>query len=1396
MDEIAFCKIYPPISIARVGDSEGDWFIGPEFQDDKKKRPDNFTFRDENGRIKRQAARFRIYAFNKDGIPVKELTSSDADIKWSVELANKKASWFAFRGAKKALAVYRGDVEDPQTNNLPDLRNPSVGKMILKHKDGRSYYLPDEERTNHLEIHGGLKKIAGANKTTTTTEDYKLVGKFKGVLPIELGELKTDDSGRLIVLGGRGNSDAIDENGRSIRDLRFIRNYANNTDWHDDISDGPVKVEVSIKGKVIPIEGDAWVIVAPPDFAPDVDNVVSLYDVMEEVAYYNPNLQTAYTPKIKAPDNVSFYEDISSILDRVEEQRWVNERGLRGHGYNKPGDFNSPDYAGLDDNDPANNSAALLRKRIFSIIREPAYAGGPVKDDKYSSPRAISQATTVFMPPLAGDEGDPVAGDPTRWLSVTYLQYERLKSWSEGKFKKDIIISAEKGAKVELTVLLSDLTKTVLASCTGGAFYPGIEMTSISREASLYKEAFRLDSSKLEAGDITKYMALPWQADFFECQQHWWPAQRPDDVITTAEFKKLEKTFKDDAEQNGLEELLFNRIRWDRGVGPRSRPNLAYLQSRLLPDPAQDDLNAYLDLLTVESIKTSDPKYNRLSMCDPMTVLIKRISGLSFGTYAGSSPEDMPSPWRLQYMAQDALDKYSGLYFHCKIASPNDFGKELLDVFPKKSNNVISIDILKSEWHSLRVTATDLTAKCLDKYVSKVADDLRNQIRTILQEGSESYKTASEFRAMLVNPSISVSSIEADNLHDFTPADPAFKQLRVVEMVQQLIDYLYLLVQNWAGDMDMVDDWLKSGFVVAQDISGINGLGYRLPKTESERPAYDGQSYRDYFYYLTNIQDYPDFEPYAKQIAIDILDEAQYLIDHLDNYDPFHPESFVRYTKENFAAKLEEIYEILRSQAVNAKGWRTANTRDEMIRSRIDLAPFNQMDGTWLRYIANAGPSDQVRSLLFEVWSDEIGNGDPALHHGNLYTTLLESLGKKLPPVNSRAYADYAEIDESRYIGAVFQLAISLHTESFLPELLGMTLFLEWEVLSLVPGIEGFDYIGIDSHFWQMHVGIDNASEGHGAKAREAVELYLDEALKNGGDIAVQTEWKRIWRGFVGFATAGYGYLSNKDVQASQRSDLGLSRAHPGSPEDNITALIQRKAHYGSLNHRDKKLGGNRINDLFGEPDMFVQQMAKSPWIVPGRPDESKLLNHLTTFNGPMYKVFDQDDLQLWRDWIEWLGKEGDTAAPKRYIGKADAMHILLFELQQLARSSEGHKRHKLPTTTGSRVSIMQLFEGDDLIGLMRALSNPDNDWVVPFDPGSSSFILELAKGDRPMGAALDRRFSSLGNLIGRQVVIRWIEAGCPIPGEKAPSKSVTKKQPYWNGRQLLVQQVGMGAVH
>jgi len=182
-----------------------------------------------------------------------------------------------------------------------------------------------------------------------------------------------------------------------------------------------------------------------------------------------------------------------------------------------------------------------------------------------------------------------------------------------------------------------------------------------------------------------------------------------------------------------------------------------------------------------------------------------------------------------------------------------------------------------------------------------------------------------------------------------------------------------------------------------------------------------------------------------------------------------------------------------------------------------------------------------------------------------------------------------------------------------------------------------------------------------------------------------------------------------------------------------------------------------------------------------------------------MYKVFSKDDLVLWRRWVEWLGREGDTPTPKRYLTKAESMLILLSELRELAKGVDGHRRYHLASqgTGGTkRISIAELFDQGDLKQLMRALADPNNGWIVPLDPGASPLVLDLARGDRPMGRMLDRRLGAVANQIGRQAIIRWIEAGCPIPGQPVVPRSNLPVQAKWEGNRLFVQQLGMGAVH
>ncbi|MGE0634772.1 MAG: LodA/GoxA family CTQ-dependent oxidase, partial [Pseudobdellovibrionaceae bacterium] len=235
-DPIVSAAIYPAIGVARVGNSlekGNDFFDGPEV--DTQLYLKNIKARDKRGALKRQAQRFRIYAKTQSGKTV-ELTADNAIIHWSVHLANKKANWYRFDVAM--------DIEEARQHQLRfPLRNADV-------RDRKS-----------LEIEPKTKTISGRN---LSGEIHKFETKNFMGLPVQLGELRTDQKGRLRVLGGLGKAGTPDPKKYPIYNEAVGQTFNNADGWYDDTSDGSVHARVTVDGEDIPVTG-AWVIVTPPN---------------------------------------------------------------------------------------------------------------------------------------------------------------------------------------------------------------------------------------------------------------------------------------------------------------------------------------------------------------------------------------------------------------------------------------------------------------------------------------------------------------------------------------------------------------------------------------------------------------------------------------------------------------------------------------------------------------------------------------------------------------------------------------------------------------------------------------------------------------------------------------------------------------------------------------------------------------------------------------------------------------------------------------------------------------------------------------------------------------------------------------------------------------------------
>jgi hypothetical protein len=478
-------RIHPAIGIARLGDSPDDFFIGPEAPGipPTLNKPDGSStqpgkYKDKQQRIKRQGARFRIYEYTEDAAgvvtKVREITATEGQIEWEVHLANGKAA------APKLL-----DKDDKlQGEGGKELRNAKV----------------KESERGDLIIDPGAQRISGTNQAMKP-----LRGKFMKSLDVQLGDLLTDAAGRLIVLGGLGNSQHLPDGKLKV--------FADNDGWCDDASDGPVRATVQLNGSAAPIAADpAWVIVAPPDFSPAIENVVTLYDAVYDVmAGFDPRLA------VSGKSKVSFTKDIYPILRRVSNMHWVSQLAAGAHGEDNKNPFHFISRVDELSSNKQETGTGPNRNDIFQALRKPQGLGGP-------KPKPGS------MPKLP-DGSVPGA-------AITATQYKRMEVWAKGKFEADWT-----GAEPVPTPLdklpeqdrPQALDRAALEACVGGPFFPGIEASRKMLQPATYdkQRPFRIKAT-LPPGTLTAGMAVPWQADFMDCNSgdgaDWWPGQRPNEV--------------------------------------------------------------------------------------------------------------------------------------------------------------------------------------------------------------------------------------------------------------------------------------------------------------------------------------------------------------------------------------------------------------------------------------------------------------------------------------------------------------------------------------------------------------------------------------------------------------------------------------------------------------------------------------------------------------------------------------------------------------------------------------------------------------------------------------------------------------------------------------------------
>ncbi|AVP97417.1 hypothetical protein C7S18_09515 [Ahniella affigens] len=267
--------IYPPIGFARIGNSP-DYYLSPEAPGSLgiQVHPDGSEtevhgFKDNALRMKRRAVRFHLFEVDSAGLPVPASLPTGTVVHWRISVANRKDS---VRRPPTPPSVPRSITDDPMRQ--------------------------DRAMRASAELAGALAPRAS------------LIGHYQSE-PVLLGEVFTDGHQRLIVLGGLGRTATLKSPPPPLGG-----SFYTNPDWFDDVCDGLIEASIELPGQAPQAALSAWVVTAPPDFAPGTSGVVTLYDVIRQVG-----IQNALLPAVVRP---WFETDIRPMIERAANLRWVD----------------------------------------------------------------------------------------------------------------------------------------------------------------------------------------------------------------------------------------------------------------------------------------------------------------------------------------------------------------------------------------------------------------------------------------------------------------------------------------------------------------------------------------------------------------------------------------------------------------------------------------------------------------------------------------------------------------------------------------------------------------------------------------------------------------------------------------------------------------------------------------------------------------------------------------------------------------------------------------------------------------------------------------------------------------------------------------------------------------
>lgn len=406
------------------------------------------------------------------------------------------------------------------------------------------------------------------------------------------------------------------------------------------------------------------------------------------------------------------------------------------------------------------------------------------------------------------------------------------------------------------------------------------------------------------------------------------------------------------------------------------------------------------------------------------------------------------------------------------------------------------------------------------------------------------------------------------------------------------------------------------------------------------------------YYQVQNLENFPNVAPQAREWICSLLNEATVLMRNSSN--------------RPVVATLDTFSRIgLQSALVNhdqatARQWseyllrRRSNGPKELFRDRAEaqwwlkqMAPVKFVDGAWLGHINRVTLPYKISAIVRSVWqvfSEELGDGDRSKNHVHVYAKLLDSANSSLPSAYDLEFIDDRQglTEIAVWKSAVAQLLICLFPHELFAEILGFNLHFEAASLETMIAARELKEVGLDPAYFLLHISIDNAHSGHAAIAAESVCRYIEHVQALEGAEAAHKVWERIQSGYM------LSYAMSPTISSLPREEpLNCRRNIQTSLGNDVVKILQAKAPAGQIIHCGSRCKiGRRTLAEWLNPSVLQTRRARaellwdlshsSYWIQRGNGKSSRFLKEML-WGGRMFGCFTDGECTTIQRWIDAL---------------------------------------------------------------------------------------------------------------------------------------------------------------